>query len=71
MSVLQHILASMAPRQPPSMDEAYDGIQYQWKTFVFRPGMYQKEGYGLLFIAALLAMWYIGSSINAKKVAAW
>lgn len=33
--------------------------------------MYQKEAFGLLLVGAMLIMWYVGSSINAKKVKSW
>ncbi len=71
MSALQGILSAMAPRQQPLASERYDGLEYRWKMLVFRPAQYQKEGIAFAFVGLLLAMWYIGASINANKVKAW
>lgn len=39
MSLLSQVLASLTPAQyTPTPFEEYEGFQYKWKIFVFRPG---------------------------------
>ncbi|VDC06275.1 unnamed protein product [Peniophora sp. CBMAI 1063] len=58
---------------PPQFNAtAYDGPEYViWKWIVFRPGLFHLEIYLVAAVVAYLALFWIGSSANAKKASAW
>jgi hypothetical protein len=57
--------------QPPAENDGYEGTQYSWKAFVFRPAQYQFEAVGITLLALYLVAWRVGWSINRAKARDW
>ncbi|THH28955.1 hypothetical protein EUX98_g5245 [Antrodiella citrinella] len=67
---IQTVIGFLTP-PPPTMSEEYEGLEYKWKMFTFRPALFQLEA---LFIAAILfyvGFYWLGSKANAGSVSAW
>ncbi|KAH7105678.1 DUF1682-domain-containing protein [Auriculariales sp. MPI-PUGE-AT-0066] len=60
----------LIPNVPPAQ-EYYEGFQFRWKSFVFRPAEFVAEGYVLLILAVYLGMYFLGNHINKSKANAW
>jgi hypothetical protein len=35
--LLKNLAQALTPPPPPPLDDEYDGLEYSWKYFVFRP----------------------------------
>ncbi|KAG6821261.1 hypothetical protein H0H93_002371 [Arthromyces matolae] len=64
--VLQNLLKGLSP-PPVIVPPEYDGLQYKWKMFVFRPAMFKLELVLLIGIAVYLAAVYLGIQRNKSK----
>ncbi|KAE9410524.1 DUF1682-domain-containing protein [Gymnopus androsaceus JB14] len=70
MASFLNIFSQITP--PPFVTpEQYDGLEYRWKMFVFRPAYFQKEAILLGALLFYVAFFFIGRSINTKKVEKW
>jgi hypothetical protein len=67
MSGLLQLLSKISP--PPAVNQPYeyDGLEYRWKAFVFRPAVFKWEGAVLGIIALYLALFFIGKFINEAR----
>ncbi|KAG6919419.1 hypothetical protein DXG01_006302 [Tephrocybe rancida] len=69
-SFLQQLLKGLTP--PPHINLAdYDGLQYKWSIFVFRPALFQLELYLLGGLVAFLAVVLTGIHRNKAKATKW
>lgn len=62
-------LISPKPQDFPT--EHYDGWEYRYGKVTFRPAMFKTEGIILGAMVLYYLISFIGTSLNAKKVAAW
>ncbi|KAF9462667.1 hypothetical protein BDZ94DRAFT_1194336 [Collybia nuda] len=68
--VLNKILVSLTP--PPVVNPVdYDGLEYKWKIFVFRPALFKNEVYLLTGLFVYIAVVYYGVLINSKRANKW
>ncbi|KAF8351439.1 hypothetical protein F5887DRAFT_937478 [Amanita rubescens] len=64
------LLAGLTP--PPFVQPIeYDGLEYQWKMLVFRPGLFKAEVYLLAAVLFYITWFRIGARRNRRKVDAW
>ncbi|RDB22722.1 hypothetical protein Hypma_010181 [Hypsizygus marmoreus] len=69
-SVLNKVLAVLTP--PPHINPVdYDGLQYKWSIFVFRPALFKTELYLLAGLFVYIAFVLIGVSRNSTKARRW
>ncbi|KXN89572.1 Coiled-coil domain-containing protein 47 [Leucoagaricus sp. SymC.cos] len=70
MSVFPRLLQGLTP-PPVNIPEEYDGLQWRWKMFVFRPAYFRNE----VFLAGILVLyvifWWFGSSRNRRVANKW
>lgn len=53
---------------PITNDPAYDGIEYRFKRFVFRPAQYSRDGALLAILLLYAYLSYLGKRSNRQKV---
>ncbi|KIK06685.1 hypothetical protein K443DRAFT_673970 [Laccaria amethystina LaAM-08-1] len=70
MSALTTFLAALTP-PPVVTPEQYDGWQWTWKFFVFRPATLKNEAYLLAALLFYALFAYVGSSSNSNKARKW
>ncbi|KAF5333483.1 hypothetical protein D9611_002593 [Ephemerocybe angulata] len=70
MSFLPELLARLAP-PPVHTTEDYDGWEFRWKYFVFRPATLKTEGYLVLGLFLYILVVFYGISRNKSKAKAW
>ncbi|KAF8076408.1 hypothetical protein FPV67DRAFT_1405871 [Lyophyllum atratum] len=69
-SALTKVLAGLTP--PPHINPVeYDGLEYRWSVFVFRPALFQLELYLLAGLLVYIAFVTVGISRNSAKVNKW
>ncbi|KAF8897552.1 hypothetical protein BD779DRAFT_386164 [Infundibulicybe gibba] len=70
MSVLTKILASLTP--PPIVNPVhYDGWEWKYRFFVFRPALLKNEVFLLSAILLYVAVVFYGRSLNKSKANKW
>ncbi|KAK7061737.1 hypothetical protein R3P38DRAFT_2831261 [Favolaschia claudopus] len=70
MTALTKVVAALTP--PPFINpEHYDGLEFRWKWFVFRPALFQKEAYLFLALFAYGLFFFWGRSTNMGKANRW
>lgn len=59
--------------QPPPLPdvENYQGAEYRWKFFVFRPALFELEAYLTLAVIGYVLLFFLGKYLNARKVNSW
>ncbi|KAF7790803.1 hypothetical protein EIP86_001760 [Pleurotus ostreatoroseus] len=67
---LVKLLASLSP-PPVYMPVDYDGLEFKWKFFTFRPALFQNEVYILAVILFYVAFSFIGRRTNLSKANKW
>ncbi|KAJ8086630.1 hypothetical protein PM082_005453 [Marasmius tenuissimus] len=70
MSFVGSLLQSITP-PPISVPEEYDGLEYRWKIFVFRPAYFKTEVYLIGVILLYVLAWFIGKGVNGRKAERW
>ncbi|KAL0579687.1 hypothetical protein V5O48_002317 [Marasmius crinis-equi] len=70
MSFVGSILQAITP-PPISVPEEYDGWEYKWKMFVFRPAYFKTEVYLIGAILLYVAVWFVGKGANGRKAERW
>ncbi|KAK1236578.1 hypothetical protein PQX77_000130 [Marasmius sp. AFHP31] len=70
MSFVGSLLQSITP-PPISVPEEYDGLEYRWKIFVFRPAYFKTEVYLVGIIVLYVVAWFIGKGVNGRKAESW
>ncbi|KAH9966125.1 DUF1682-domain-containing protein [Russula dissimulans] len=68
--VLKDVSRFLTPA-PPVFDSEYDGLEYTWKFFVFRPALFKNEVFYLSIVLAYVAFFWIGSKTNQTKAKTW
>ncbi|KAJ7700119.1 hypothetical protein B0H17DRAFT_925972 [Mycena rosella] len=70
MAALTQILSALSP--PPFIQtEEYDGLEYRYRFFVFRPALFQREAALLAGLLAYVAFFLLGRWSNARKATKW
>ena len=69
MSVLK-LLSALSPAPQAPLTEGYDGLEYRWKMFVFRPAYFKNEAIAFAAILAFLGWFYVGQYLNTSRAAA-
>jgi len=64
-------LAQFLTPAPTSLDGEYDGLEYSWNMFVFRPALFTYEPFLLAAVAFYGAFFWFGSKINRTKADTW
>ncbi|EIN10637.1 DUF1682-domain-containing protein [Punctularia strigosozonata HHB-11173 SS5] len=64
------IVRALTPPQPPPL-EGWEGIEYKWKFFHFRPALFTNEPWILLAGFLYLAVFLWGKSTNRRKAESW
>ncbi|RXW25247.1 hypothetical protein EST38_g607 [Candolleomyces aberdarensis] len=70
MSFLSTLLAGITP-PPVVTPEEYDGWEYRWKFFVFRPATLKTEGYLALGFLVYVLFTFYGIARNSSKAKNW
>ncbi|KAL4081882.1 hypothetical protein V8B97DRAFT_2031502 [Scleroderma yunnanense] len=70
MASVLNTLASVAP-PPFVLSDQYDGLEYKWKFFVFRPALLYLQACLLLALAIYVALALYGRAVNERKAAAF
>ncbi|KAJ3828599.1 hypothetical protein EV361DRAFT_155024 [Lentinula raphanica] len=70
MASFVNILSRLTPPPFTAPDE-YDGLEFRWKLFVFRPAYFKNELYLLGVILFYVAFFFVGQSVNSKKAEKW
>jgi hypothetical protein len=68
LPLLGRLGANLQP--PPNMVD-YDGLEYKWRVFVFRPALFQKEAIALVVLGLMIAAYMFGKEMNESKVKSW
>ncbi|KZT24476.1 DUF1682-domain-containing protein [Neolentinus lepideus HHB14362 ss-1] len=64
------ILQGITP-PPPVVPADYDGLEYGWKNFVFRPAEFKIEAVAAAGVIAFLVLFWVGKDSNAKRANKW
>ncbi|EPQ59261.1 DUF1682-domain-containing protein [Gloeophyllum trabeum ATCC 11539] len=67
---LARLLQGITP-PPPVVPAEYNGLEYRWKNFVFRPAEFKIEGLAALGIILYLVLFWIGKNRNAQRASKW
>ncbi|TEB30271.1 DUF1682-domain-containing protein [Coprinellus micaceus] len=70
MSFLTQLIQGITPAPVHTLEE-YDGWEFRWKYFVFRPATLKTEGYLVLGLFVYLLFTFIGISRNSSKAKKW
>jgi len=65
------VASSFLTPPPPNLSEDYDGLEYKWKFFTFRPALFQLEGFFLAAVLLYAGFYWLGSSANASRANKW
>ncbi|KAG9127591.1 hypothetical protein FRC07_011909 [Ceratobasidium sp. 392] len=71
MSSPPSLLSFLTPSQALFPSEEYDGYQFRWKNFVFRPAEFKYEGLAIIAVVAYFALYLFGKRLNEKRAGAW
>jgi len=70
MAGLTKLLASLTP--PPFVNpDVYDGLEFRWKWFVFRPALFEREAYLLCALLGYISFFLWGRWSNKRKATKW
>ncbi|KAJ7498898.1 hypothetical protein FB451DRAFT_1203387 [Mycena latifolia] len=70
MAALTQFLAALTPA-PFVNPEHFDGLEFRWKFFVFRPALLQTEAFLLLGLLSYVAFFFLGQWRNTRKATKW
>ncbi|KAJ3785455.1 hypothetical protein GGU10DRAFT_354804 [Lentinula aff. detonsa] len=70
MASFINILSHLTP-PPFTAPEEYDGLEYRWKLFTFRPAYFKNELYLLGALLFYVAFFFLGQSINSRRAEKW
>ncbi|KAF8655255.1 hypothetical protein AX16_003157 [Volvariella volvacea WC 439] len=66
----QYLTAALTPK-PYLNPVEYDGLEYRWKFFVFRPAYFKIEAYLLAAIVFYVVASFFGGKENNKRATTW
>ncbi|KAI0307337.1 hypothetical protein B0F90DRAFT_1814101 [Multifurca ochricompacta] len=64
-------LAQVFTPNPPTLNDEYDGLEYSWKIFVFRPALFKNEAFLLAAVVIYSTFFWFGTKINHAKANSW
>ncbi|TFK55735.1 DUF1682-domain-containing protein [Heliocybe sulcata] len=67
---LATLLAGITP-PPPIVSADYDGLEYRWKNFVFRPAEFKIEAVAAVAVIAFVVLFWTGKDSNTKRANKW
>lgn len=67
MSAILQAISKISPPPPVNAPREYDGYEFRWKMFVFRPATFKFEGMMFAILGAYLLLHFIGKAINMGK----
>ncbi|KAJ7781219.1 hypothetical protein B0H16DRAFT_1658848 [Mycena metata] len=70
MAGLTKLLAALTPA-PFLMPEEYDGLEFRWKWFVFRPALFERELFLLAGLLFYVGFFLYGRWSNSRKATKW
>lgn len=70
MSVLLQGLSALSAFSPKPATEEYEGLEYRWKVFTFRPAEFKLEAAIFIVVGAYLAWYFLGKSWNQTRATA-
>ncbi|KAI0081791.1 DUF1682-domain-containing protein [Panus rudis PR-1116 ss-1] len=70
MSFIAQLGAYLTP-PPVNLSDEYDGLEYKWKMFTFRPALFKNELYLLAAVLFYVLFYFVGKKINEKRANAW
>ncbi|KAL1411050.1 hypothetical protein Q8F55_001997 [Vanrija albida] len=71
MSGILQAIAQLTPTAPQQLSRDYDGVEYRWKAFAFRPAAFKFEAYMLAVLGGYVVLHLLGKAYNtgrAKKL---
>jgi len=69
-SLLLKLAEGLTPPQNTLVDD-YDGIEWRWKMFVFRPALFKLQAYLLVAVLGYVAIALFGKYTNTRRVHKW
>jgi hypothetical protein len=57
--------------QPQTPTHDYQGLEYRWKSLVFRPALFHREAIMAGFMGLILITYLLGKKWNEQKARAW
>ncbi|WWC89776.1 uncharacterized protein L201_004702 [Kwoniella dendrophila CBS 6074] len=67
MSGLVKLLQVITPPQAAPLSREYDGLEFRWKMFSFRPAAFKFEAAVLSIVGFYLLIYLVGKSINSGR----
>ncbi|CAK9784055.1 DUF1682-domain-containing protein [Cutaneotrichosporon oleaginosum] len=67
MSGLIKALAAITPATPAPLQREYDGLEFKWKMFVFRPAAFKFEALMLAILGGYLLLHLLGKQFNMGR----
>ncbi|WWC69249.1 uncharacterized protein I206_103186 [Kwoniella pini CBS 10737] len=67
MSGLAKLLTTIAPPPAQPLSREYDGLEFRWKMFSFRPNEFKFEAVVLGIVGFYLSIYFIGKLINNNR----
>lgn len=64
MSALLKGIQRITPQTPVNAPREYDGLEWRYKAFVFRPATFSFEAIMLGVLGAYLGLYFLGKSVN-------
>ncbi|KAF7301687.1 hypothetical protein MIND_00734200 [Mycena indigotica] len=69
-SVLTQFLTALTP-PPVYVPESYDGVEFRWRIFTFRPALFQMEAYLLSGLLVYVGFFFFGRFTNSRNANKW
>ena len=70
LNIFSEIAKSLTP-PPPFTGAEYDGLEYRWKNFVFRPALFKVEAFLLVALAFYIFAFLVGKTLNKSRAQSW
>lgn len=67
MSGLIQAIAAITPATPQPLSRDYDGLEFKWRMFVFRPAAFKFEAMMLGVLGAYLVLHLLGRQFNMNR----
>ncbi|WOO81359.1 UPF0674 endoplasmic reticulum membrane protein [Vanrija pseudolonga] len=67
MSGILQAIAQLTPAAPQQLSRDYDGVEYRWKAFSFRPAAFKFEGYMLAVLGGYVILHLLGKAYNTAR----
>lgn len=67
MSSFLQAIAAITPATPQPLSREYDGLEFRWRMFVFRPAAFKFEAIMLAILGGYLLLHLLGRQINMGR----